>query len=160
VGPGSSPQKYRNNCGIGGEDCSLCMVSSVAPAYWIRWMLVSESADEDIAYLARGAPRRWYKQPQPFGISQAPTRFGKVTYTMQVQPDGSVRGFVRLVRAGMAKSSPPLVTVKIRSADASKPLLGKVTLQGTGTELVAWHAKNETAVIKLGWSMAFNFTAS
>ena len=58
VGPGSSPQKYRNNCGIGGEDCSLCMVSSVAPAYWIRWMLVSESADEDIAYLARGAPRR------------------------------------------------------------------------------------------------------
>ena len=47
-------------------------------------MLVSESADEDIVYLARGAPRRWYKQPQPFGISQAPTRFGQVTYTMQV----------------------------------------------------------------------------
>ena len=58
VGPGSSPQKYRNTCGIGGEDCSLCMVSSVAPAYWIRWMLVGESANEDIAYLARGAPRR------------------------------------------------------------------------------------------------------
>ena len=161
VGPGSSPQKYRNNCGIGGEDCSLCMVSSIAPAYWIRWMILSESADEDIAYLARGAPRRWYKQTQPFGISQAPTRFGQITYTMQVQPDGSVRGSVRLLaRPGVAKSSPPLVTVKIRSADASKPLLGTVTLEGTGTELVAWHAKNETAVIKLGSAMAFNFTAS
>ena len=137
------------------------MVSSVAPAYWIRWMLVSESADEDIAYLARGAPRRWYKQPQPFGISQAPTRFGQVTYTMQVQPGGSVRGSVRLlVWAGAAKSSPPLVTVKIRSVDANKPLLGKVMLQDTSTELVAWHAKNETAVIKLGPAMAFNFTAS
>ena len=80
---------------------------------------------------------------------------------MQVQPDGSVRGSVRLsVWAGVAKSSPPLVTVKIRSADASRPLLGEVTLQGTGTELVAWHAKNETAVIKLGPALAFNFTAS
>ena len=76
-----------------------------------------------------------------------------------MQPDGSVRGSFRLsARQGVAKvTTPPLVTVKIRSADAAKPLLGTVVL--AGVELVAWHAANETALIKLGPSLAFNFTA-
>jgi hypothetical protein len=77
---------------------------------------------------------------------------------MQVEPDGSVHGAVRLsARPGVAKLLPPLVTLKIRSADAAKPLLGTVML--AGAELVAWHAANETAVVKLGASLAFNFTA-
>ena len=156
-GPGSSPQRYRNNCGIGGEDCSLCMVSSIAPAYWIRWMLLSESADESTVYLARGAPRRWYKQAQPFGISKAPTRFGEVTYTIQVDPDGSVRGSVRLLARHGNGMTKPLIAVKIRAANASKPLRGMVVL--TGAKLVAWHAANETAVVKLN-GPTFNFTAS
>ena len=51
--------RYRNDCGHGGEDCSLCMVSSIAPAMWIRWMYVIEDLDKDMIFLARGAPRRW-----------------------------------------------------------------------------------------------------
>lgn len=153
--------RWRNDCGVSGEDCSLCMVSGIASAFWVRWMLVDQSQDTNVVFIARGAPRRWYAQTaEPFGISLAPTRFGQVTYTMQAHTDGSVRGSVRLAaRQGVAKSSPPLVTVKIRSADAGKPLFGTVVLEGAGAELVAWHANNETAVVKLGPAMAFNFTA-
>ena len=51
------------------------------------------------------------------------------------------------------------VALKIRAAEASKPLLGTVTLNG-GALLVAWHAANETAIVKLSAVAAgFNFTA-
>ena len=99
----------------------------------------------------------------PCARAQAPTRFGMVTFTIQANHDGTVHGSVQLAaRQGVAAGSlpTPLVAVKIRAADASKPLLGTVTLQGAaGAQLVAWHAGNETAVIKLGPSLAFNFTA-
>ena len=55
VGPGSTPQKYRNNCGIGGEDCSLCMVSSVAPNPVIRGLHVVKS--DLLIYLSRSRSR-------------------------------------------------------------------------------------------------------
>ena len=71
--------RWRNDCGVAGEDCSLCMVSGIASAYWVRWMLVTDDPDEDLVHIARGAPRRWYGQSaEPFGITNAPTRFGKV----------------------------------------------------------------------------------
>ena len=163
-GTGIVNHRWRNDCGVGGEDCSLCMVSGIASAYWTRWMLVSESPDTGVVFVARGAPRRWYAQTsESFGITQAPTRFGEITFTMQANADGSVHGSVQLAaRQGVAAGSllAPLVAVKIRAADASKPLLGTVTLdKAAGAQLVAWHAGNETALIKLGPSMAFNFTA-
>jgi hypothetical protein len=173
--------RWRNDCGVSGEFCSLCMVSGIASAYWVRWMLLSESPDTDIVFVARGAPRRWYAQTaEAFGISQAPTRFGKLTYSMQAQPGGTVQGSVQLeVRrqqqqqqeveeeeGGVADvvSPPLLVTVKIRSAEAGKPLLGTVTVQSHDGEaaLVAWHAHNETAVVSLRLgrpTLGFNFTA-
>jgi hypothetical protein len=153
--------RWRNDCGVGGEDCSLCMVSGIATSYWVRWMLLSDSPDTDVVFIARGAPRRWYAQTaEPFGLSQAPTRFGKFTFNMQALPDGRVQGSVQLVKPPGAVFSPPLVTVKIRSADASKPLRGTVVVHGGGATLVAWHANNETALVKLGpTALGFNFTA-
>ena len=76
--------RYRNDCGIGGEDCSLCMVSAVASAYWVRWMLADAHLDDSVVYVARGAPRRWYQPGSAWGIAHAPTRFGRVTFTMAV----------------------------------------------------------------------------
>eukprot|EP01052_Picozoa_sp_SAG31_P018204 SAG31_NODE_1280_length_9033_cov_11.049810_3_plen_537_part_00 len=154
--------RWRNDCGVGGEDCSLCMVSGVASAYWVRWMLLFDDPDIDKIYIARGAPRRWFAQTaERFGIADAPTRFGRVTFEMQPHNDGSVRGSVRLQQVGKANVAVPLIAIKIRSAEASKPIAGNVTFEGgdKGVELVAWHAQNETAVIRLGAALAFNFTA-
>merc|ERR1712137_504450 len=47
---------------------------------WIRWILVQENRDQPVLHLARGAPKRWYTQPERFGLSDAPTRFGVVSY--------------------------------------------------------------------------------
>lgn len=105
-----------------------------------------------------------------FGITDAPTRFGKVTYSMNTEAAGHgdgdgggsvVRGFVRLEeRAGVVKGRPVFVTIKLRAADAASPLQGVVDLVGDGVQLVAWHAGNETAVISSARpSASFNFTA-
>jgi hypothetical protein len=82
-GTGIVDNRYRNDCSVGekggssAELCSLDMISTVASAYWVRWMLVSAHQDADTLYIARGAPRRWFKQiNQPFEIERAPTRFG------------------------------------------------------------------------------------
>ena len=95
-GTGIVDQRWRNDCGVGGEDCSLCMVSGIASSYWVRWMLVTDDPDEDVLHIARGAPRRWFGQStEPFGITNASTRFGKVTYSIQPAGD-SVQGSVAL----------------------------------------------------------------
>merc|ERR1711862_465742 len=75
-------ERWTNNCGDDDEFCSLCMVSSMPPAMWIRWMLAQEHRDLAYLHLARGAPKRWYTQPQPFGLTRAPTRFGVVSYSL------------------------------------------------------------------------------
>ena len=92
-------------------------------------------------------------------LRQAPTRFGAVSFTMQATHDG-VSGSVQLTARQGVSLPAPLVAVKIRAPDTSKPLLGTVNLEGdTGAKLLAWHPSNESAVIKLGPSLAFNFTA-
>merc|ERR1711907_844368 len=86
-------ERWTNNCGDGGEDCSLCMVSSTPPAMWIRWMLVQEHRDLPYVHLARGAPKRWYSQSEPFGLADAPTRFGVVSYLLVPSGD-DIHGIV------------------------------------------------------------------
>ena len=161
-------QRWRNDCGVTGEDCSLCMVSGIASSYWVRWMLVSDDPDTAIVHIARGAPRRWYGEGgEAFGIEDAPTRFGRVSYSILPAPtsgDGAVRGSVRLaLRGGVAPNAAavPLVAIKIRAAHSTSPLRGSVVLEGEGVLLVAWHPDNETAVVRLSGSVtAFNFTAT
>ena len=103
---GIKDHRWRNDCGVGGEYCSLCMVSSIPSAFWIRWMLVSEHPDLPSIYVGRGAPRRWYSQREPFGIRRAPTRFGLVSFEMYVGGK-NITGFVALesFAAGVAKTT-------------------------------------------------------
>ena len=123
-------------------------------------MLVSEDRDSAVVHIARGAPRRWYSQTaEPFGIEDAPTRFGKVTYELQALSNGSVRGSIAVVLNEGAEV--PMVAVKIRAPDKAKPLRGHLVFDDDGDSTVtAWHAANETALIRFGQKTTFNFTAS
>ena len=141
-------QCYRNDCGIGGEGCSLCTVSSVASSYRVRWMFLSQNADQDVVYVARGSPRRWYAQPEAFG-----TRFGRVSYSIRpAQPKGGgLSGSVELqARAGTPK---PVIAVRLSSGQAGSSF-ACVQVEGSGATLIAWHAANETTVIRLGEGLA------
>eukprot|EP00035_Acanthoeca_spectabilis_P010917 m.192725 g.192725 ORF g.192725 m.192725 type:complete len:616 (-) comp15172_c0_seq3:126-1973(-) len=150
---------YRNDCSIGGEDCSLCMVSSVATAYWIRWMLVVEDVLDDVLYVARGAPRRWYSAIDSFGITAAPTRFGSCTFQINPSPT-ALAGSFKLLRNAVSSSNNITVAVRLRSNDAITPFRCARVTAG-GATLVNWFSGNETAVFSIGGTVAFfNFSAS
>ena len=150
------------------------MVSSIAPAYWVRWMLLWEHPDEALIFVARTAPRRWYsRDPQPFGMDDAPTRFGRVSF--RITPSPSItNGTVRLdssawVGSVAEASALPLVAVRVRSADAARPW-ARVSVEAGDAKIIAWHSSNETAIFQLvqqsqgqvsGLGVySFNFTAS
>jgi hypothetical protein len=133
----------------------VAVVSSIAPAYWIRWMLVSENYDESQIHLARMAPARYYQQPHAFGFTAAPTRFGDVNFTLQQTAKGGLHGTMSLRRRQgvVAGSVPvPVVTVRLSSGVVGKPF-SCVQIHGgagSGPKLLAWHPANETAWVALG----------
>jgi len=152
--------RWTNNCGDGGEDCSLCMVSSMPPAMWVRWMLVQESRDAREVHLARGAPMRWYTQPQPFGISAAPTRFGVVTYSLKAI-DSSIQGTVSLTaHPGTKEVGDVLYSVRLISPEW-KDGLQLDSVDVSGATVTAIQHNNNTAVFSPNTAAGvFNFTAT
>ena len=133
--------------------------------------------DQDLIYIARGAPRRWYTGVDRWGIANAPTRLGHVSFTLQASfgigkhRDISSKEFARVSEdtgsraasqvAGMvtvsslpnAKSAspPPLIAVHLRTARAESKgrMQPRVTVTPpTAAKVLVWHASNETVVFQ------------
>jgi len=74
-------------------------------------VLVLEDSDEDRLYLAKGLPRDWVGSGKEIKIQQAPTRWGRINFSLQAQPEKkSVVGRVELSRPG----APRELQVKFR----------------------------------------------
>jgi len=78
------------------NDVSFCIVSQVIVARMTRWQLVFEdfyrqaTQSKGSVWLARGAPKRWFsKGSSGFSVLNAPTRVGKLSYSVAVGEDGS-----------------------------------------------------------------------
>merc|ERR1712113_813944 len=155
-------ERWTNNCGDGGEDCSLCMVSSLPPAMWIRWMLVQEDRDVAQVHLARGAPKRWYSQAERFGIAEAPTRMGLVSFSLSVSGE-RVQGSVAMkphpnsgVRLAV-RCSVRLISPQWQNGS----VLNRVQITSGDAAVLTLHRENSTAVFELKNSASsFDFIAS
>merc|ERR1711920_728898 len=121
----------------------------------IRWMLVQEDLDESRIFIARGAKRAWY-QDSPFGIADAPTRFGLVTFSFTPSSSGVSGSISFHPNPGVAVATlvKPEFSVRIRSADTTKKL-SNVNVQGA--TMVSLCANNETVVF-LPSATTFTFT--
>jgi hypothetical protein len=78
------------------NDISFCIVSQIIVSRMTRWQLVFEDFYRQAAdskgsiWLARAAPKRWFgKGSSGFSVSNAPTRVGKLSYSVAVGEDGS-----------------------------------------------------------------------
>lgn len=143
----------RSNGGSGGEYGSLCMVSSIPVSMWVRWMLVQEDFDEDVVFIARGAPTSWF-QSEPFGIKHAPTRFGLVSFS--IQPSASaVSGSISLTPHPNAAMKDALYTVRIPSGQGRT--FSKINAQGA--EVVSFSETKQTATLR-PTQMTFTFSAT
>merc|ERR1712176_1016093 len=78
-------------CGI---DVSLCVVNVIEVARLTRWQLVFEpyrsegGKDVQQVWLARGAPKRWFRDPEGFAASglTLANAGGKISFNVQTSP--------------------------------------------------------------------------
>jgi hypothetical protein len=86
--------------GITGDSALYCVPAQQTIPLLVRWMLVLEDSNQDRLYLAKGLPRKWVASGKKIGIERAPTRWGRVSFTLQKERSASaVVGHVELTGA-------------------------------------------------------------
>ena len=97
--------------GIDGDNALFCIPAQLTIPLLVRWMLVLEDSDEDRLYFGKGLPREWVASGEETRIEGAPTRYGRVSFTMKRdRAKPAVYANVSLARAG----SPHEVQVTVR----------------------------------------------
>jgi hypothetical protein len=90
--------------GITGDSGTYCVPAQQTIPLLVRWMLVLEDSAEDRLYLAKGLPREWVASGKEIRIEQAPTRWGKVAFSLVKKPSSnSIVGQVELSGATVPK---------------------------------------------------------
>jgi hypothetical protein len=65
---------------LGGPYCTPAQVTIPTLT---KWMLVFEESDDAVVWLARATPREWLGQGKKIAVTDAPTRFGKISYELR-----------------------------------------------------------------------------
>ena len=126
--------------GITGDSGTYCVPAQQTIPLLVRWMLVLEDSDEDKLYLAKGVPREWVASGKTIGIEHAPTRWGRVSFSLVAKPSAkSIVGQVELTGAKV----PTEVHFKLRLPLQSQ--LQSVTVNGQPATLAGIH--KDTVII-------------
>jgi len=127
--------------GINGGPATFCIPAQQTIPLLVRWMLVLEDSDEDRVYLGKGLPQAWVGSGKEIRIDQAPTRWGRVNFSLVSNPESKrVVAKVEMARPGEPKE----VWVKLRLP--THQTMRFATLNGTRTSLGGAH--NDTVAIK------------
>src|SRR5216684_4866522 len=90
--------------GINGGTATFCIPAQQTIPMLVRWMMVLEDSDEDRLYFAKGLPREWVASGKEIKIEQAPTRWGRVNFSLVTKPETkSVVAKVELALPGAPK---------------------------------------------------------
>jgi hypothetical protein len=120
--------------GITGGTPLFCIPAQQTIPLLVRWMLVLEDSDEDRLYLGKGLPRDWVGSGKAIKMEHAPTRWGRVNFSLQAQPEKkAVVGRVELARAG----APRELQVKFRLPVGQK--LNTATVNGRAATFSGLH---------------------
>jgi hypothetical protein len=127
--------------GITGDSGTYCVPAQQTIPLLVRWMLVLEDSDAEILYLAKGVPREWVASGKLIQIQKAPTRWGRVSFSLSTkQQDKSVVGKVELV----GTMAPQELHFKLRLP--ARMVLGRVTVNGETATLGGVHG--DTVIIR------------
>jgi hypothetical protein len=128
--------------GITGGTALFCIPAQQTIPLLVRWMLVLEDSDADRLYFGKGLPHAWVASGKPIKIERAPTRFGRVDFSL-ANANGRVTANVALARAG----TPTEIHVKLRGAS------GGIQVNDHPATVAGPH--NDTVVIRTGSESRF-----
>jgi hypothetical protein len=124
----------------GGID--QCVPTIMQAAIATRWQVVLERYDEDVLYLAAGAPRRWYAPlGGGFAVAGAHTRFGAVDLAVRSSSvgageDASAALLFAPWAAPFGVNATPAFSLRLRGSAPGLALqAGSVTVSGDGVLL-------------------------
>jgi len=138
--------------GITADMATFCIPAQQTIPLLVRWMLVLEDSDDDRLYLAKGLPRDWVGSGKEIKIQQAPTRWGRVNFSLQAQPEKKrAVGRVELSRAG----APRELQVKFRLP--STHTLKAATVNGKAAAFSGRHG--DTIAFETGGEKSFEVLA-
>jgi hypothetical protein len=149
--------------GIRGGTALFCIPAQQTIPLLVRWMLVLEDSDAERLYFGKAIPRTWTASGRPVTIEQAPTRWGRVTFTLSM-PAGAetaaaiganaaaaagkqVVAKVELARPG----TPPEIHVALRTPKGAT--IQRVTVNGRPATLGGRHG--DTVIIQTGGEQRF-----
>ncbi len=139
--------------GITGSRALYCVPAQQTIPIMVKWALVLDDPDEERIYFAKAVPRTWLASGKPVRISQAPTRWGRVSLEMVHEPAAKkVTATVDLARPG----SPKEIQVKLRMPKQTP--IRTVTVNGRPTTLAGPH--NDTVIISTGNEKRFEIVGT
>jgi hypothetical protein len=133
--------------GINGGTATFCIPAQQTIPLLARWMLVLEDSYEDRLYLGKGLPRDWVASGKEIKIDEAPTRWGRVNFSLLTNHANRVVARVELAQPG----KPTDLYVKLRLP--SQSTLQSVTVNSRPGTIGGPH--NDTVIIKTGTEKVF-----
>jgi hypothetical protein len=134
-----------------GEAAPYCTPAQLVVALMTRWLLVFEDPQSETLWLGKAVPRQWLEDGKTIKISEAPTRWGRVGFSLKSHlKEGTIAANVELPSAFSAQTN-----LRLRAPGNAK--LKSVTLNGK-----AWtqfDADDETITIPAGTSGTVSLVA-
>lgn len=134
--------------GITGDSTLYCIPAQMTIPLLMRWMFVLEDADEDRLYLGRALPREWVLSGKEMRIESVPTRWGRVSFSVQARDEHHLRAVAELE----GSKAPAAMEVKFRLPKGKT--LKRVTVNGQPARV-----HGEVAEIAPGSERKFVFEA-
>jgi hypothetical protein len=139
--------------GIDGGTTLFCIPAQQTIPLLVRWMLLLEDSDEERLYVAKGVPQGWLASGKAIHVEDAPTRWGKVSYRMQMsEAKDKITAHAELAKG----SAPKELYVKFRLPVSNKPK--SVTVNGKTAQFGGLH--NDTVIVATGSQRTFEIVAT
>jgi hypothetical protein len=134
--------------GVDGDTALFCIPAQQTIPLLVRWMLVLEDSDEDRIYFGKGLPRDWVASGKEIRIEGAPTRFGRVSFSMKA--DSATKKVNAKIDLGMAGGVKEVhLKLRMPPANASR----RVTVNGRVVELSG--GSRDTVIFSTGGEKRF-----
>jgi hypothetical protein len=102
-----------------------CSPAQMAVPLLARWMLLFEEPQSDVLWLAKGTPRAWLEDGRTIAVSNAPTRWGPVSFRLLSHlANGKIEATVDL------PGRPPAPRVNLRLRIPAGHRIGSVQVNG------------------------------
>jgi hypothetical protein len=117
-----------------------CAPAQMTVPLLTRWMLVFEEPESDVLWLAKATPRSWLADGHHIAVTNAPTRWGRVSFCLRSQLDhGKIEAQVDLPR------HPADARIKVRLRVPEHHRIRAVQIGGKPWD--QFHAQEETVTM-------------